>query len=190
MLAGRYQRLAGWLNGELPTGTPGPSTPLVAASRVFLTEYPDFIGGDDTNVCGWNPTAPGDLTKITGLTTVEALWARYEVVPVLAAEMSSAAGLHGWQWVSGVSPPYATHGYCASAPWVVRFAQSFATQGDISGSVHATSVGQLSYADALETSFLPEPGVGGGLGAGLLMLAHLSRRRARRDGGGRSLHGA
>jgi hypothetical protein len=187
LLAGRYERLARWLNGDLPTGAPNPSNPLVPPGGVFLTEYPDFIGGDDTTVCGWDPIlAPGDLTKITGLTTGEALWARNQVVPALAAEMNTAADLNGWRWVTNVSAPYATHGYCASDPWVVRFAESFATQGDISGSVHPTNVGQLAYADALETEFVPEPSSGLGLVSGLLTLVHLSRRRSQRAGQDRS----
>jgi hypothetical protein len=185
-LAGRYQRLASWLNGDLPVGTPNPSNPLVAAGGVFLTEYPDFLGGDDATVCGWDPATPGDLTKITGLTTGEAQWARSLVVPTLAAEMSDAADLNGWNWVPGVSAPYATHGYCASNPWVVRFDESFATQGDIDGSVHPTEVGQQAYADALETAFVPEPSGWLGLGAGLLMLMNLTRRRARRSDQDRS----
>jgi hypothetical protein len=76
-------------------------------------------------------------------------------------QIEAAPTLHGWDFFSGISPAYASHGYCAPDPWVVRIGESLESQADISGWVHPGRSGHDAYADAIGAHYyVPEPSFG------------------------------
>jgi len=181
-LALRYASLQRWLEGEYPRKATGELNDLgriVAPERVFLTQYPDFTRGDGGQYCGWTPGAPigGAVQSLPGVSAAEHAWASLVVVPALESDMRAAADANGWNFVSGISDPFATHGYCASNPWIVRIGESLVGQGDHMGTAHPDRSGHDVYADAIQSSVVPEPGLSVLVGAGCAGLAAVGRRR-------------
>jgi len=177
-LPARYQELARWFDGTLPEAPPGvdPLGPLVPAHRVFLTEYPDFTKDENSAYCGWSPGAGPD--QMIGVSSSEHAFASSYMAAGLRETMMETAGPGGlgWRFVTNISDPFATHGYCAADPWIVRIVESFETQRDGNGTVHPTVDGHGAYAVAIETHFLPEPTLPVMMAPGLALLAWLRAR--------------
>jgi hypothetical protein len=73
----------------------------------------------------------------------------------LRAAMRAAASKNGWQFVEGVDPRFAGHGYCSDVTWLTRLQNTFQFQGDQNGALHPNVAGYGAYADAIVEAFDP-----------------------------------
>ncbi len=130
----------------------GAPVPVLSPERVYITEYPDPTRGDDGDWCGW-PSKPTDLP---GFTYKEFKWASTTVAPSLNEVVKSSAEGFRWNYIGGISAPYATHGYCASDHWVVNLTESFGIQGDKNATFHPNIRGQNVARDRIAGRLLTD----------------------------------
>ena len=75
----------------------------------------------------------------------------------LNQEVHTAARLHGWKSVDGISEEGLPHGYCADDHWVNRYEESkFRIQGDKYGTIHPNRSGHEMYARHLVSTIAPD----------------------------------
>jgi endonuclease YncB( thermonuclease family) len=144
--------------------------------NVFVTEYPDPTTGLFGVRCG-NPFSPG-FQGFDGISEFEAAWASSRVVGRLNAALAAAVtaanarpGSHPvFQFVTGISSRFATHGYCTGGGspflhvwphprFVATPVDSRTSQGDFMGSMHPNDLGQIAIGEALFAAerFLADP---------------------------------
>ena len=135
-LLGRYKNLQLHIAGRLP-GLP--------SDRVFITEYPNLVEGDDGEVCPDYLTVSHEAWE----------WIGDEMTVRLNDTVRLAAGDHGWSYVEGIFDGFRRHGYCADDHWVIHPEESFIIQGDGNGSVHPNVLGHAVYGERIGSAFLP-----------------------------------
>jgi lysophospholipase L1-like esterase len=138
-LPGRYAQLADAL------GRAG-----VAASKVYLTEYPTESRDEHGQPC--NPLVPyldgrpfGFSVRGT-ITRTESVEAEQELVTPVNTALKAAAATYGWHYVTGFAAQSLTHGLCAASPWFVGVYDSLVTQHDVLGTLHPNARGQQAAA--------------------------------------------
>ena len=135
---------------------PAPTWLHVPSDRVYLTEYPSLGRDSRGNYCD---------VVMSGFEADELRWAT-EVVqegrpgttwrykgrdlgienPGLNRLIRSLDSVPGhFTPVKGVFNASRKHGYCARDPWVVKFRESYDTQGDKFGTMHPNRSGQKAY---------------------------------------------
>jgi lysophospholipase L1-like esterase len=128
----RYQRLAEALRRA-----------GVNADRVFITQYFDptkYLDPTQNALATCNPliSLPGGYE----FTQLEAQWAAARVLTPLNLTVRDAAARYGWRVVTGVAEGFAAHGYCdGDQSWIRSLTSAVGGQGDASGTLHATPVG-------------------------------------------------
>ncbi|HEY6229671.1 MAG TPA: GDSL-type esterase/lipase family protein [Pyrinomonadaceae bacterium] len=140
-----------------------PTNPTTVAN-VFITEYPDIVRAETRNFCDHSPHFP-DL--LNGISAAESEWALNKILLPLNDAVSVAAGLSGWNFVTGIADKFAgassdhiAHGFCADDQrWARTFNDSFKVQGDPKGTVHPNAAGHAWYAQRLAAA-LKEKGIG------------------------------
>jgi lysophospholipase L1-like esterase len=159
-----------------------------AASRVYLTAYPQLTLDENEQRCGWS--ASDSLAKqrrnLPGVTTAEMEWAGTTVTGALQATMSAVAAVYGWSFVDGHVTAFEPHGYCSTDGWIVRVQESPLVEASPFGAVHPNAAGQQAYAQAVVQA-VPEPSAGVLGGVALLVVGSLAdrrRTRGRKVGGG------
>jgi hypothetical protein len=131
-------------------------------ARVYLTEIPDVTRDEFGDLCAWPTELPGfteslriAAQQVPGVTKTEMEWASNYVLTELRAAMRAAADENGWQFVEGVDPRFAGHGYCSDVTWLTRLQNTFQFQGDQNGALHPNVPGYQAYADAIVEAFDP-----------------------------------
>jgi PKD repeat protein len=129
-------------------------------ARVYLTEIPDVTRDEFGDLCAWPTELPGfteslriAAQQVPGVTKTEMEWASNYVLTELRAAMRAAASKNGWQFVEGVDPRFAGHGYCSDVEWLTRLQNTFQFQGDQNGALHPNVPGYEAYADAIVEAF-------------------------------------
>jgi len=111
-LRARLDRLVGQLPGRYPALSRALKAPIaprggldVAANRVFITQYPDFMHGADGDYCD---VMSGDSVVVW----VKPTWTWLSQLDTrLNGKVRDAAARYGWHLV-GTSPAFLTRGYC------------------------------------------------------------------------------
>ncbi len=124
---------------------------IEAASRVFLTGYPQLTFDESGEHCGWNVADGLDerLRNLPGVSQAEMDWAGTVVTPALNTNMADTSTILGWTFVDAHVERFAPHGYCSSDSWLVRVPESMPIEASPYGSVHPNALGQGAYADAV-----------------------------------------
>jgi lysophospholipase L1-like esterase len=136
-LNGRYAALAGALSVITPP------------SRTYLTEYFDPLHAGAAVLCTQSADVGGQRLEVT---TAEAQWLLDNFLVPLNREVGRAAATQGWSFVAGAQARFASHGYCAAEPWVVRYEESLLAQGDANGTLHPNRSGHAALAELLVTA--------------------------------------
>ncbi len=148
----RYDRLDDRLREAFPDLPP---------EHVYLTEYPNVTEDDDGTPCQTEP--PDLLASIPGFSLAETTWARDVVTNGLDDAVEAGAVDHDWTFVGGTFDAFGGHGYCADDHWVVRFQDTFPSQGDYMGAVHPNASGQTVYRDLILAALQADLYAGGDL---------------------------
>jgi hypothetical protein len=126
-LPGRYDALATAIHNPSPDKRPALN--LSNLSRTYLTQYPDPTRNESGATCD---SILGDIVWGKHINSVEANWARTQVIEPLNQSMAGAASRNahrGWTYVDGISSQFANNGYCAKNHWVVHPMESRRNQG-------------------------------------------------------------
>nr|WP_312008009.1 thrombospondin type 3 repeat-containing protein [Nocardioides alcanivorans] len=143
----------------------------VAASDVFITEYPSLAKDQRRNYCDGvlRPPLP------SGIADEEFAWAdkvllkgkpgqKFKLETNLRRDKTlkvTQYGLNqavrrtsklGWRPVTGIYQASVKHGYCAKKNWIVQIDESLGGQGDKFGTMHPNAAGQKNYARALTSA--------------------------------------
>ncbi|HVM26365.1 MAG TPA: hypothetical protein VM433_01680 [Mycobacteriales bacterium] len=152
-----YQRLNDRLltafdHESAETDETGRRLPALLPQQVYLAEYPDPTKDEVGDYCGW-PKRPSyvwqGLGSLPGFTQNEFKWASTVVAPSLTEVMRTSAKGYGWNFVDGISAPYATRGYCSKDNWIVTMDESRARQHGENGTFHPNIHGQDAARDRL-----------------------------------------
>jgi hypothetical protein len=126
-------------------------------SDAYLPEYPNPLFDADEQICDeliFEDAKHGVNGRVSN---AEAAWANSEVVARLNQEVHTAAGVHGWKSVDGISEEGLPHGYCADDHWVNRYEESrYRIQGDEYGTMHPNRSGHEMAARHLVSSIAPD----------------------------------
>jgi hypothetical protein len=112
----------------------------IAASDVFLLEYPDATKDDAGEYCSAHPNAGMILQA-------EWLWAYDNMMMPLNEAGDAATASHGWNRISGLDAAFKHHGLCATDTWVNNLVDSVAQQGSKDGAFHPNQSGHGVYGD-------------------------------------------
>jgi hypothetical protein len=123
-------------------------------SGVYVPDYFDPTRDNNGNICEdmefIAPNRPnGHINRAEGT------WAHDEVLVPLNNALVEASLEHGWSSLDFIVEQFATHGYCASDNWTIRYDQSLSFQGDHKGTMHPTEVGHRVYRDRLVQAIQP-----------------------------------
>lgn len=127
-LPGRYPSLSRALKASI--GTSGGLD--VAANRVFITQYPDFMHGADGDICD---TRAKEFAAKWGQPTWTWL---SQLGRQLNRRVRDAAQTYGWRAV-GASPAFLTRGYCNRSDSLVTGIFGSALQWNMDGPFHPTA---------------------------------------------------
>ena len=136
LLPGHYTKLA---NDLAPLVQQQPQ----GENRVFVTEYPNSLTGDNGSLCG--------TKTILDFSAREIAWMYVSFLLPLNRAVAVAAGVYHWHLVNGPAAAFVGHGYCASPAdsWIVSRSQSTQWQGNLDGTMHPNLAGQKAIADIL-----------------------------------------
>jgi hypothetical protein len=131
--------------------------PEASSSRVYITQYPELLRGDDGELCP-------RVLAIKGVGEIDAkevAWLDQAMAAPLDAHVQGAALTARWTYVNGIKAAFHKHGYCASQDgWIRSASGSIATQGDKNGSMHPTNEGYRHIASfavkRLKADLLPK----------------------------------
>lgn len=154
VVADAIQRVSSVLPGRLDNLATQIAT--LNTRFVYLTEYPNVLKRKDGEFCGgfddlFIPT--GDLAGIAMrfVSQQEAEFLLENYIRPLNDQLLAAATRHGWRFVAGPEDTFAPHGFCNTdnQRWVNTLGDSFARQGNHTGTVHPNINGHRAYADSL-----------------------------------------
>ena len=142
-------------NVELPNlnGLTIPGSAAQRKERVYLLEYFDVTKNDDGTYC----------EDIPGVSKNEAIWIDFVVEARLDDAGARAAQSAGWSYIDGIHAGYSTHGYCADDHWIVQFAETLQSQGDINGALHQNEAGNVFHAEQIAADLMQDFYIGGDL---------------------------
>jgi lysophospholipase L1-like esterase len=160
----RFQNLGTFLDGALATLNGRYS--LVAAKltdlhvdpgRVFLSDYPDPTRNAQGAFGDYRTydylTYPGPRVSIR-IDPAEMRFLHDRLLVPLNARGRAAAQAHGWKRLGGLYTTFRAHGLAipteAAGRWFVRNPESYARQGDNSGSFHPNMTGHQNIARLIE----------------------------------------
>jgi lysophospholipase L1-like esterase len=152
-------------------------------NSVFFGEYPDITHSETGQLCDsiTMPDAILDAASNGGGISAEALFLGVTLVSAISGPVELRDGyishdeiqwLHdflvtplndigmssslrnGWVHVGGIASAFATHGYCSSTPWVVKFEESHSRQTGMDGTFHPNGAGHQAIADRFVKALL------------------------------------
>jgi hypothetical protein len=133
-------------------------------TRIYVGEYQDPTKGDDGSFCNmilegavlhnadWAAPLIGNDGNIS---PDESSYVYQQIVAPLNAviDTSSGGGDPRWRPLKGIASQFAQRGYCASAPWIVHYGESWMRQLDQDGTMHPNKDGHQVFANAIASGF-------------------------------------